>query len=98
MSAMQKWRDAMAKKRSKRASKKSAARGSGRKARAGSTERGAQPRGVINGWEDDPGAGARPSGGQVVQGRVPVLRDPPFPTRIGHPPSAPEASPPPPGA
>src|SRR5262245_42490950 len=57
----------MAKKRAKRASKKSAARSSKRKARAVSTERGAQPKGMINAWEDDPGAGAQPSGGQVVQ-------------------------------
>ena len=87
----------MAKKRSKRAAKKSAARSSGRKARAVSTERGAQPRGVINGWEDDPGAGAQPSGGQVLQRPVPVLRDQPFPTRIVNPSSAPEAKPHPPG-
>src|SRR5512133_383000 len=88
---------AMAKKRSKRAAKKSAARSSGRKARAVSTERGAQPKGVINGWEDDPGAGAQPSGGQVLQRPVPVLRDQPFPTRIVNPSSAPEAKPHPPG-
>ena len=87
----------MAKKRSKRAAKKSAARSSGRKARAVSTERGAQPKGVINGWEDDPGAGAQPSGGQVLQRPVPVLRDQPFPTRIVNPSSAPEAKPHPPG-
>ena len=53
----------MAKKRSKRAVKRSAARSVKRKARAVSTERAAQPKGVINGWEDDPGAGDRPSGG-----------------------------------
>ena len=87
----------MAKKRSKRAAKKSAARSSGRKVRAVSTQRGAQPKGVINGWEDDPGAGAQPSGGQVLQRPVPVLRDQPFPTRIVNPSSAPEAKPHPPG-
>ena len=87
----------MAKKRSKRASKRSAARSSKRKARAVSTERGAQPKGMINAWEDDPGAGAQPSGGQVVQRPVPVLRDQPFPTRIVNPSSAPEAKPHPPG-
>src|SRR4029077_20814913 len=96
-SAMQQRRDAMAKKRSKRASKKSAARSSKRKARAVSTERGAQPKGAINAWEDDAGAGAQPSGGQVVQRPVPVLRDQPFPTRIVNPSSAPEAKPHPPG-
>ena len=83
----------MAKKRSKRAAKKSAARSSRRKARAVSTQRGA----VINGWEDDPGAGAQPSGGQVLQRPVPILRDQPFPTRIVNPSSAPEAKPHPPG-
>jgi hypothetical protein len=87
----------MAKKRSKRAAKKSAARIGKRKARAVSTERGAQPKGVINGWEDDPGAGAQPSGGQVLQRPVPVLRDQPFPTRIVNPSSAPAAKPHPPG-
>src|SRR5262245_23528803 len=94
---MQQWRDAMAKKRSKRAAKKSAARTGRRKARAVSTERGAQPKGVINAWEDDPGAGNQPSGGQVVQRPVPVLRDQPLPTRIVNPSSAPEAKPHPPG-
>src|SRR5246500_2697910 len=94
---MQQRRDAMAKKRSKRASKRSAARSSKRKARAVSTERGAQPKGMINAWEDDPGAGAQPSGGQVVQRPVPVLRDQPFPTRIVNPSSAPAAKPHPPG-
>jgi hypothetical protein len=97
MSAMQKWRDAMAKKRSKRAAKKSAARSSRRKARAVSVERGAQPKGVINAWEDDPGAATQPSGGQVVQRPVPVLRNQPFATRIVNPSSAPEAKPHPPG-
>ena len=52
---------------------------------------------MINAWEDDPGAGAQPSGGQVIQRPVPVLRDQPFPTRIVHPSSAPEAKPHPPG-
>jgi hypothetical protein len=80
----------MATKRSKRASKTSAAR-SKRKVRARATprERRAQPGGVINAWEDDPGAGAQPSGGQVIQRPVPVLRDQPFPIRIAHPGSAP---------
>jgi hypothetical protein len=97
MSAINNGEMAMAKKRSKRAAKKSAARSSGRKARAVSTERGPQPKGVINGWEDDPGAGTQPSGGQVVQRPVPALRDQPFPTRIVNPSSAPEAKPHPPG-
>jgi hypothetical protein len=52
---------------------------------------------VINAWEDDPGAGAQPSGGQVIQRPVPVLRDQPFPIRIAHPASAPDAKPHPPG-
>src|SRR5215471_5543335 len=88
-------RDDMAKKRSKRASKTSAAR-SKRKGKVGA----AAPRraqGVINAWEDDPGAGAQPSGGQVIQRPVPVLRDQPLPIRIVHPASAPEAKPHPPG-
>ena len=53
--------------------------------------------GVINAWEDDPGAATQPSGGQVVQRPVPVLRDQPFPTRIVNPSAAPEAKPHPPG-
>ncbi len=87
----------MAKKRSKRTSKTSARR-SKRKGKAGAAvPRRAQPKGVINAWEDDPGAGAQPSGGQVIQRPVPVLRDQPLPIRIVHPASAPEAKPHPPG-
>src|SRR5215467_11303949 len=87
----------MAKKRSKRTSK-TAARRSKRKGKAGAAvPRRAQPKGVINAWEDDPGAGAQPSGGQVIQRPVPVLRDQPLPIRIVHPASAPEAKPHPPG-
>ena len=90
-------RDDMAKKRSKRTSKASAPR-SKRKGKAGAAvPRRAQPKGVINAWEDDPGAGAQPSGGQVIQRPVPVLRDQPLPIRIVHPASAPEAKPHPPG-
>src|SRR2546421_6875538 len=89
---MQQRRGAMAKKRSKRASKRPAARRGGRKARAVSTERGAQPKGVINAWEDDPGAGAQPSGGQVIQRPPPVLKDKPFATRIVNPSSPPQAA------
>src|SRR5215831_13054596 len=87
----------MAKKRSKRTSKTPAPR-SKRKGRAGgAVPRRAQPTGVINAWEDDPGAGAQPSGGPVIQRPVPVLRDQPLPIRIVHPASAPEAKPHPPG-
>src|SRR5258706_14011130 len=95
---MQQRRNEMATKRSKRASETSAARSKRKvRARATPTERRAQPKGVINAWEDDPGAGAQPSGGQVIQRPVPVLRDQPFPIRIGHPASAPDAKPHPPG-
>jgi hypothetical protein len=88
----------MAKKRSKRGSKTSAARSKRRgKARPAATERKAQPKGMINAWEDDPAAGNQPSGGQVIQRPVPVLRDQPLPIRIVHPASAPEAKPHPPG-
>jgi hypothetical protein len=88
----------MAKKRSKRGSKTAAARGKRRgKARAAPTERRALPKGMISAWEDDPGAGNQPSGGQVIQRPVPVLRDQPLPIRIVHPRSAPEAKPHPPG-
>jgi hypothetical protein len=88
----------MARKRSKRASKTSAARSKRKgKARAAPTERRAQPKGVINAWEDDPGAGNQPSGGQVIQRPIPVLRDQPLPIRIVHPARAPEAKPHPPG-
>ena len=91
-------RDDMAKKRSKRASKTSVVRGKRRgRARAAPTQRRAQPKGMINAWEDDPGAGAQPSGGQVIQRPIPVLRDQPLPIRIVHPASAPEAKPHPPG-
>jgi hypothetical protein len=88
----------MAKKRSKRGSKTSAARSKRRgKARPAATERKAQPKGMINAWEDDPAAGNQPSGGQVIQRPVPVLRDQPLPIRIVHPASAPPAKPHPPG-
>jgi hypothetical protein len=88
----------MAKKRSKRASKTSALRSKRRgRVRAAPTQRRAQPKGMINAWEDDPGAGAQPSGGQVIQRPIPVLRDQPLPIRIVHPASAPEAKPHPPG-
>jgi hypothetical protein len=88
----------MAKKRSKRGSKMAAARSKRRgKARAAATERKAQPKGMISAWEDDPAAGNQPSGGQVIQRPVPVLRDQPLPIRIVHPASAPEAKPHPPG-
>ena len=83
----------MASKRSKRASKASTARHKrGRKARAAITERRVQPKGVINAWEDDPGAGAQPSGGQVIQRPLPVLKDKPFATRIVNPSSPPQAA------
>jgi hypothetical protein len=65
----------MAKKRSKRASKASAARRKRRGKAAAPTERAAQPRGMINAWEDDPAAGNQPSGGPVIQRPIPVLRD-----------------------
>jgi hypothetical protein len=88
----------MAKKRSKRASKTSAARSKRRgKARAAPTEASAKPKGVINAWEQDPGEGAQPSGGQVIQRPVPILREQPFSIRIVNPASAPEAKPHSPG-
>src|SRR5260370_16358374 len=75
-------RDDMAKKRSKRTSKTSARR-SKRKGKAGAAvPRRAQPKGVINAWEDDPRAAAQPSGGQVIQSPVPVLPHPPLPVQI----------------
>jgi hypothetical protein len=81
----------MAMKRSKRASKISVARSKRRgKARAAS-----QPRILINAWEQDPGVGAQPTGGQIVQRPVPDLRSQPFPIRIINP--APEAKAHPPG-
>ena len=86
----------MAKKRSKRASKTSPARSKRRgKARAAAAE--AKPKGVVNAWEQDPGDGAQPSGGQVIQRPVPVLREQPFSIRIVNPASAPEAKPHSPG-
>src|SRR5499426_3915321 len=88
----------MAKKRSKRAAKTTAAKGKRKgKARAAPTEASTRPKGVINAWEQDPGNGAQPSGGQVIQRPVPVLRNQPLPIRIVHPASAPEAKPHPPG-
>src|SRR5215472_13010957 len=86
----------MAKKRSKRAAKASAAKSKHRgKARAAPAR--AKPTGVINAWEQDPGDGAQPSGGQVIQRPVPVLREQPFSIRIVNPASAPEAKPHSPG-
>ena len=88
----------MAKKRSKRASKTSAARSKRRgKARPTPAEARAKPKGAINAWEQDPGDGAQPSGGQVIQRPVPVLREQPFSIRIVNPASAPEAKPHSPG-
>jgi hypothetical protein len=86
----------MATKRSKRAAKTSAAKSKRRgTARAAPTQ--AKPRGVINAWEQDPGDGAQPSGGQVIQRPVPVLREQPLSIRIVNPASAPEAKPHSPG-
>src|SRR5262249_19878138 len=89
-------RDGMGRKRAKRASDASAGKSKRRgKARAAATE--AKPKGVINAWEQDPGDGAQPSGGQVIQRPVPVLREQPFSIRIVNPASAPEAKPHSPG-
>jgi hypothetical protein len=86
----------MAKKRS--TTRASAARSTRKgRPRKAATEGKAKPKGVINAWEQDPGAGAQPSGGPVIQRPVPVLRDQPFPTRIASPASPPEAKPYPPG-
>src|SRR5256884_2765919 len=86
----------MATKRSKRASKTSPAR-SGRRGKARAAAAEAKPKGVVNAWEQDPGDGAQPSGGQVIQRPVPVLREQPFSIRIVNPASAPEAKPHSPG-
>src|SRR5438309_583639 len=86
----------MATKRSKRASKTAPAR-SGRRGKARAAAAEAKPKGVVNAWEQDPGDGAQPSGGQVIQRPVPVLREQPFSIRIVNPASAPEAKPHPPG-
>src|SRR5437016_2663016 len=86
----------MATKRSKRASKTSPAR-SGRRGKARAAAAEAKPKGVVNAWEQDPGDGAQPNGGQVIQRPVPVLREQPFSIRIVNPASAPEAKPHPPG-
>src|SRR5262245_55371310 len=92
-------RDDMAKKRSKRASKTSAVRGERRgRARATPTQRRAQPKGMINAREDDPGGGDRPSGGEVIHRPNTVLRDQPRAIRIVAPGSAPVAQRHPPGA
>ena len=52
---------------------------------------------VINAWEQDPGAGAQPTGGQIVQRPVPDLRSQPFPIRIINPASLRRLKPHPPG-
>src|ERR1700757_2255818 len=87
----------MAKKRSRRASKTSAVRGKRRGKAGAAVPRRAQPKVMINAWGDNPGAGAQPSGGQVIQRPVPVLREQPFSIRIVNPASAPEAKPHSPG-
>ena len=81
----------MARKRSNRASKTSVARTK----RRGKARAAPQPRVLINAWEQDPGAGAQPTGGQIVQRPVPDLRSQPFPIRIIN--AAPEAKAHPPG-
>src|SRR5262249_44490410 len=90
-------RDDMAKKRSKRASKTLAARRK-RKGKMGAPAP-ARPRlrGVIKVREQDPAAGAQPSGGKVIQSPPPDWGDHPLPTGIAPPASAPEAKPHPPG-
>jgi hypothetical protein len=76
----------MAKKRYKRASKASAKKS--RRAPATS--------GTINTWEQDPGNGAQPTGGEIIQRPVPVLKNQPLPTSISG--TAPKAQPYPPGS
>jgi hypothetical protein len=67
-------RDDMARKRSKRASRTSAVRGKRRgRARATPTQRRAQPKGMINAWEDDPGAGAQSSAAARTSVSAPTL-------------------------
>jgi len=76
----------MAKKRSKRSSNTSATR-TGRAGRAAATTGGGS---TINTWEQDPGDGTQPSGGQLIQRPVPVLKDQPLPTSITAPAPAPQ--------
>jgi hypothetical protein len=52
---------------------------------------------VVSAWEQDPGSGDQPSGGQLVQRPAPVLGAAPLPTAIRNPGRAPTAKVYPPG-
>lgn len=53
---------------------------------------------VVSAWEDDPGSGDQPSGGQLVQRPAPKLSAAPLPTSIRNPARAPIAKVYPPGS
>ncbi len=52
---------------------------------------------IISAWEQDPGAGSHPDGGQLVQQPAPVLSSTTLPTSIEHPTAVPPAKIYPPG-
>jgi hypothetical protein len=52
----------------------------------------------INAWENDPGDGANPSGGPLIQQPTPALAAKPLPTKITHPAPGPAPSTFPPGS
>lgn len=64
-------------KKKKRASKKATARAPHRRTAAACD--------MVNAWETDPGNGANPSGGQLIQRTIPNLNTQPLPTKITHP-------------
>ncbi len=85
----------MARRKAARAVRKSAgnakAKAQRRPARKTAKKRPPTRRNTIACWEQDPGAGAQPSGGQIIQRPVPVLSNQPYPTRIENPTHAPTA-------
>jgi hypothetical protein len=81
----------MAKRRYRRAATAPTKRSTGSRARAAATI-------TINAWEQDPGDGGQPSGGQVIQRSEPVLQNQPLPTKIVNPATAPAAKAYPPGS
>jgi hypothetical protein len=78
-----------AKRKRRATAKKPTARPARKRAAAGA---------VVNAWENDPGNGASPSGGPLIQRPTPVLDAQPLPTEITHPASGPPPSLFPPGS
>ncbi|ASU33034.1 gluzincin family metallopeptidase [Mucilaginibacter xinganensis] len=62
-----------------------------RKKKGGKTKHPKQPAGTINAWEQDPGSGNQPDGGQLIQEPAPDMSATSLPTAIKNPAKAPAA-------